>query len=214
MDPPDEPDPARTRALLERALGGDGQAERRLFESLRRILHDQARRHRLMKLVARTATEDDVVGEVWLRFYSAGSFAAFEDRGPGSLRRFLGIVLDRTMVDMVRRARAHKRTGDGRHVPLEETGPGTDAPRERCGLVSKDPTPTSRARESEMAELCRRELDEREGEVWRQVEIEGCSSVEVAARLGLTPAAVRGVLFRARAKLIRALEKRNRPGSP
>jgi RNA polymerase sigma factor (sigma-70 family) len=161
-----------------------------------------------MRVIRSRATEDDVVSEVWLRFYSSGSFERFDDRGPGSLRRYLSVILDRAMIDMVRRAKAGKREGGSANVSLEECAEGRD-PRAGPQVESKDPTPTSGARASELGDLCKAVLDDREYETWRLIEVEGRLASEVAEALGVTPAAVRGVLFRARFKLISTMQARD-----
>jgi DNA-directed RNA polymerase specialized sigma24 family protein len=72
-------------------------------------------------------------------------------------------------------------------------------------MPSDDTTPTSRARSKELVELVRRTLEPREIEVWTAIELEGLDSAELAKRLGTTPSAARGVLFRAQRKLVQAL---------
>src|SRR2546423_1846841 len=82
--------------------------------------------------------------------------------GPGSLRSFLCTILDRALVDIVRRAQADKREGARRVSSLDgEEGARAEGPT-AAQLPSKDPTPTSRARTTELRCLCRSALDKSE----------------------------------------------------
>lgn len=205
-----EPDPVRTRHLLERALAGDRACESRLFGELSIVLRHEARAHRLMPLLRRSASEEDVVNEAWVRFYSARAYERFEDRGPGSLRRFLVVIVDRVLHDWLRRASAGKRIAGGEALSLESLADGGDS-REIGVAQSREPTPTKSVRDGELLALVREALDERERLVWERIEVEQRSSIEVAHELGISDSAVRGVIHRARAKLIgskaaRALE--------
>lgn len=197
-------DPASTRTLLREALGGDPEAERRFFDGVKNRLVGLARSHPMMGRLRGTTTPEDVASEVLVRCLSAGAFERFEHRGRDSLGRYLQVVLQRTLVDMLRRSTSAKRRSRTRpEVALELLGPGGDATWEP---QANDPTPTSSARTSELAGLCEHLLSGRELEVWRLVEFEGWAPVEAAARLGLAPSTVRSLFHRARCKLIRALD--------
>jgi DNA-directed RNA polymerase specialized sigma24 family protein len=137
-----------------------------------------------------------------------GALKDFEDRGRGSLQAALLTVLDCTLVDLGRRAKARKRGGDAARVSIDESADGAVL---ASSLASADTTPTSRARERDLAEIARRVLEPRELEVWTLVARCGLDSTEAARQLRTTDSAVRGLLKRARAKLIRALD-RERPG--
>lgn len=193
-----------TRDLLERYLAGDRESERRLFERHRELLVTRARGHRAMAPLRYQCTAEDAVDEVFLRALSSGALSRFEDRGRGSLQSLLTTILDRTLVDIARRAAARKRDanvsgcigdlqGERGHSVLEEA-------------VARDPTPTGEVRANELLDLCRSLLDEREWRAWELVEHLGLSSVEAADRLGTTSAAVRGLLLRSRKKLIQTLD--------
>lgn len=191
-----------TRELIARFLAGDRGAELRLFEKQRAHLLERARTHRLMEQLKKRCTPEDVVSEVFLRVMASGALASFEDRGRGSLRNLLFTVEDRVMVSMLRRETAEKRSANV--LPLScdwEEGRDMSQP-----AATGDPTPTSNARMTELLELCQKHLDAREWEIWRMAEVEGLDSPEIAKKLGTTSAAVRGVLFRARGKLVQALE--------
>ena len=197
-----------TKELLALYRRGDTEAERRVFETHRNMLLEEATRHRLMRFLKRFSTPEDVVDEVLLRALSSGLLTdRFQDRGRGSLRKMLSRVLDRVLLDGCRRHGAAKR-GEGRRdasldAPAEgsdEAGSGLPEP-----VLSGEPTPTSNARASELIELCRRHLNDREWSVWSLIEVEGLDPGAAAERLDESPASVRGVLFRARAKLLKLL---------
>lgn len=198
-----------TRDLLPRYLAGDEAAGRSLFERHRGALLHRARCHRLLGALKGELSAEDVVHETLARALSGGFLDRFEDRGPGSLLGALGRILDHVLVDECRRRGAAKRGANALAYSID----GDEGSRHtmHADLASPDPTPTSQARAHELVDLCRQLLAGREAEVWQLVEIEELSPADVARRLGSTPAAVRGVLFRARAKLLKALESRPRP---
>ncbi len=202
------PDPIQTREFLELAHAGDADAEWKLFSRFSGLLLEEAHRHRLMRFIGRTATADDVVSEVWLRAYSSGSIFEFEDRGRGSLKKFLYVLLDRTMHDLARRAGALKRKTLLRMRSLDDRGPGGERPSTQPLADERDPTPTSNARAAELDDLCRELLDKREWGIWRMARHDGLDSTEIAARLGMSAAAVRGVLLRVKKKLVKGLASR------
>lgn len=195
----------RTGALLARATSGDLAAAQRLFSTQRPTLLARARRDRRLQLVHKHGVEaEDVVGEVFRRALASNLFANFEDRGPGSLAAALGKILDFTLNDALRRANAVKRGANARTVSCDSAD--GDLPPQIASLPARDPTPTSNARVTELIALCRRHLDDREWRVWSRVEIEGLDPATVAVEVGITASAIRGVLFRARAKLVKVLD--------
>jgi len=206
---------AATRELVRLYLRGQHGPARRLFEIHRELLLKRVRSHPLARQTRTRASAEDIVSEVFVRALSSGLFDRFEDRGPGSLRNALFTVLERTLVDMLRRAGTVKRGANARPLSLDEVGT-TDGTLVDA-IPSRDPNPSSLARSHELEELCRSVLEEREWRAWQLVEMEGRSSAEAAERLGSSPAAIRGLLFRARAKLVRALDDRTdtreHPGS-
>jgi RNA polymerase sigma factor (sigma-70 family) len=195
--------PPGTRSVLLAYRLGDDEAERRLFERCRGLLVARARTHPRMRPVQHEYSPEDVAHEVLWRALSSGLLERFEHRGKGSLEAALQTVLERTLVDMGRRLTARKRGGGRRRVELTPTG--GEAPGGIEVLSGQDTTPTSSARARELLELARRVLSDREHEAWHLLEVEGLDSVEAATRLGVSPSAVRGLLFRAQARLIRTL---------
>ena len=193
-----------TEEVLDRSLCGDTEAERALFSELRTFLLRELRSHRLQRAALRHCSADDVVSEVWLRCYTSGSLRTFRTSGQGSLRRFLCRILNRTLVDVLRRHRAAKRGGSAASGANRSVAPE----QLEQEIASPEPTPSSDARATELWQLCETVLNQRELTIFRLTEAEGLDSVEIADRLESTPSAVRSCLNRARTKLIPALEER------
>ncbi len=194
---------ASTRTMLRYALRGDPEAERRFYLRLKERLTVLAARHPLMPRLRSTTTPEDVASEVLVRCFAARAFQRFEDRGRNSIPRFLHVVLQRTLVDMLRRSKSAKRRSTG-----AAASPIALDDRDAYEPPSNDPTPTSQARSTELAELCQRLLAGRELEVWKLIEFEGLQPADVAERLDIAPSTVRSLFHRARCKLIRAFEER------
>jgi len=197
-----------TEDLLVRSFEGDERAERELFGELQGFLLRELRAHRLAPSALQHCSSNDLVNEVWLRCYSSGALKSFRASGHGSLRRFLCRILNRTLVDVLRRERADKRGGRQRHAA--QVSPEPDAP--QWEFAAPDPTPSSGARFLEMWELCEATLSPKELDVFRLTEAEGLDGAEIARRLELTPSAVRSLLFRARGKLILAFGQSDAAG--
>ncbi len=194
-----------TRTLIEKYLSGDRESERQLFEAHRSELVARVGSSQWMSGLSAHVTPEDLVDEVFLRALSSGFLRHFEDRGRGSLTRALAAILDDVAVDTYRRLGASKRGGRvvarsyDRQDEVQDTRQGTVA------LPSREVTPTSNARARELLKLCQELLEPREWEVWRLCELEGLDSPAVAERLNTSDAAVRGVLHRARKRILRAL---------
>lgn len=203
----DDLHPTRTSLLLERYLSGDRESERRLFGRHREVLLTRARSAHWMSGVSRVATPEDLVQETFLRALSAGMLRRFEDRGSGSLARALEKVLGNVVVDVYRRHGTLKRGSHLRTLSLD-LSPETDFEDSPPALASADTTPTSSARGRELLDLCRNLLSPRQWEVWCQCEVHHVDAPTVAARLGTTDAAVRGLLLRARRRILRELVRR------
>ena len=78
------PGSVRTAKLVERALAGDREAERLLFEPHLEWLIAKARRHPSTREVERRSswTPEDLAQEVVRRMLDSGLLTRFEDRGP------------------------------------------------------------------------------------------------------------------------------------
>ncbi|MEW6744022.1 MAG: ECF-type sigma factor [Planctomycetota bacterium] len=204
MDGTSDLDPSPTGKLLERARAGDREAESRFYSLFRCIVVEHARNHALMHRLRAFFSQDDVVNEVWVRCRESGYFDSFQSRGRGTFRCFLGKVLHHVLVDMMRRVQSIKRRGTFAQQEADDdgvNGGGADC------IPSRDPTPTSHARVAEVKAFVGSLLDETELAVWRLTEEEGLNSTEVGARLGITAAAARALLYRARRKLILHLSR-------
>jgi len=199
-----ESDP-RTRDLLEGYLGGNREDERELFELHRQKLLERVRREHWMAGLARYLTPEDLVGEVFVRALGSGALRDLDDRGRGSLARLLFKMLDDAAVDTYRRHGAEKRGGGRLPDSYDVSDEGAATGQRRPQVASPDTTPTQKVRAGELLERCRGVLDDREWEVWHLSEVESCDSLEIAQRVGSTDSAVRGVLHRARHKLLMRL---------
>ncbi len=196
-----------TRDLLNGYLAGSREDEYRLFELHRERLLRRATNEPRIARLARYTSPEDLVNEVFLKALSSGILKKLEDRGRGSLTRLLSKILDDVAIDIYRWHGAEKR-GDGR-LPSSYDGHDENARggQAQCVAVSLDTTPTSKVRAGELLDRCREVLDPYEWEVWHLVEVESFSSVEIAGRLHTTDSAVRGILRRARRKLLARLAK-------
>jgi RNA polymerase sigma-70 factor (ECF subfamily) len=192
-----------TGKLLEQALQGDVAAQAAVFGPHRAQLLAQTRGHPLMRFLRQTTTPDDLVDEVFLRALGSGLLQRFEDRGPGSLRKVLTRVLERTLLDACRRLGAAKRAPSLWADPL--SGASDDGEAGTPPQLSHWTTPTSRARIDELMGRCRRILSEREFAAWILVEVDELDSTAAGKRLDLSPSAVRGLVSRARDKLVENL---------
>lgn len=202
-------DGTTTGDLLGRAQTGDHEAEWRLFSDQLDRLRVRVRRHPRFRLLRGRATEDDIVADVFVRALSTGLLDRFDDRGKGSLERLLGAVLDKVTLDALRRAGASKRSASRPVLSVSLAGEWQSASTPICDR----PSPTSMARTEELIDRARALLDDRGWQVWSAVEIGGLQPLEVARRLGITASAARGLLRRARAKLLEALDRSDRPGA-
>lgn len=185
-----------TKELLGSFLEGDRDAERRLFALHRDELLQAARGHRLTRVLAPYTSTEDVVDEVFLRALSSDVLRRFEDRGRGSLRRTLFILLDRTLKDACRRHGALKRGSFEKEMALDEHGGGEKYE------GSPQPTPTSQARFQELMAMAQDCLDSREWQVWTLTAVDGLTSRETGRRLDIPASTVRNIGGSARNKLI------------
>lgn len=200
-----------TGELLASYFAGNRESERRLFEQECGDLLKRARSHRLARSLRRHASPEELVNEVFLRVLGSGKLLEFIDCETGSLRRYLSGKLDDVCRDMCRRVGAEKRGGGREPASIHQDNDGESRP--EFMLTSGGATPTSDAREKELSELVRGLLGTRDWEIWRRCELEGESSVEIAREIGGTDASVRGVLHRARQKVVLALADRLTEGS-
>jgi RNA polymerase sigma-70 factor (ECF subfamily) len=159
------------------------------------LLVRRLRAHPQYALLASRVDPEDIVQDVWTRTLRPGALDGFEHRGRGSLRAYLLKVLDCTVTDTLRRNGAQKRGGQIPHVPLG-TRPDEHTP--PLEVPSPDPTPTQVARTHELADRFEQSLEEPARTMWQLAERDGLSYEDIARRLGVTSAVVRGMLHRAR----------------
>ena len=198
-----QPQAEATRILLELALAGDAEAQRRLYSEYSGFLVACARSHPAMPMLRRRQIdEEDVAQEAWHEAFEKRTLIRFEYRGPGSLRKYLATVLNRTAQDLAKAERAEKR-GGGR-VPLalgelEDTEGVIQVSQER------EAAPTSRARDKELEGRTERILGPRLWDIWRLAQREGFTSEEIGCRLGLSDSHVRKLYGEAKRRLLEGL---------
>lgn len=191
-----------TGELIARMQRGEYEAERRLFERFAPRLRDRARRDPRLRKVGHWSP-DDVLQEVFFRALSGGRLSLYRERPSTSLEKALLQMLDRVFNDELRRKRAKKR--GGRRVT--EGGEAIAAQFE----IRAHGAPTVTAAAADVVERCRRILDPAEWELFEMREIRDFSVAEIARRFGISDAAVRGRLHRARKKLLESLGSEIRP---
>ena len=170
-----------------------------LFDGHRNWLVAAVRSHRSSRILQRIASyePDDIVQEVFRRLLASGLFEAFENRKPGSLRALLTVLLERTMNDRMRRAGALKRAAVVGSLDCDEKGRADDS---STGMMSKEATPTSNARSSELLARLTEVLTDFERSVLKLTAVNGMDSVEIGGHLGKSSSTVRDTLRRARSK--------------
>lgn len=163
---------------------GDSAAQARVWERYFGQLVEFAR-HRLAPHVRRVTGEDDVAASAMFSFYeglAAGRFA-LADRG--DLWRLLLTMTSRKAVAAARRERSQKRGGGARRGESVFLGDDSAAAAGIGGIAGSDVTPEM---EVMVAENCQRLLDLLPDETLRKVAVmrlEGYTSDEIAARLGV-----------------------------
>jgi RNA polymerase sigma-70 factor (ECF subfamily) len=184
---PAAPDERATREALARIRAGDERG----FDDLYRGQRDELLlliRCRLGPELRAALESEDVFQSVALDAWRA--LPRFEERAPGSLRRFLRTLVVNKIRDRLDHVRAQKRAGS---VPL------SDSIAERAAARDELPGYSDPAYERLERAMARLDAGMREVVVMRR--LEELSSREVAERLGTTDAAVRKLYSRALARL-------------
>jgi len=194
---------ACTGELIDRWRSGDPSALDRLVARHNPMLLARAEAHPLRRRLAARPDAGDVAHDALVRVLASGLLARFEDRGAGSLRKVLFRVLDRTLLDALRRERTSKRSANVARAFRDGTDAGLEAFLQ--SVDHREPSPTSQARTREWVETCRDLLAEREWVVWHAVEVGGRTAADVARDLGIAESAARGLLFRARRRILHEL---------
>ena len=183
------PDPL-DEELLRRLRAGDESAGRVLFE--RHVARLRARlRRRLPRALRGKVAESDVIQEAYLAAFL--HLDNFEDRGEGSFAAWLGAIVERKVLDEVRRFAST----DKRDV-RREIGAGSSVV--RLAGTSGDPSPSAVAVHGEdrirlAAAIAR--LPEAHREILRLIHEERLPLAEAGARLGRTADAARKLHARA-----------------
>jgi len=201
--PPDQDDPGAwdTRRELTSWPSGSETARGRFCQHYLGFVRRAVRSHGLWPALSGGYEAEDLAQDAWCRILTKveaqGGWLSFEYRGKGSFEAYLRSIVDKTLKDASRHDKADKRGGGLPKKPLsledERAGP--------LPLHSRETTPTEHARLSEQCEIAQGLLTPEEFEVWCWRDLEGYSSVEISAWVGKTPAAVRGILYRARDRL-------------
>jgi len=182
-------------------------------ERYRPELLARAARHPWMQAIAAHTSAEDVVQEVFLRALSSGLFSVRDGRAPGSLLSALQVVLERALADQLRRLGTAKRGAEVAVLSIDPAAEETGSPL-LGALASSSTTPTVSARSAELIRLCQAHLEDHEWETWRLRVVAGLGFDEIAALTETTPASARGVMHRARKKLVLALAELDPESSP
>jgi RNA polymerase sigma-70 factor (ECF subfamily) len=194
--------------LLERLLAGDEQAFRDLVSKYHTTLVRVARYH-----VGSEAAAEDVAQDTWVAVLKG----VHKFEGRSSFKTWLFRIL-------VNRARTSG-TREHRMVSVDPNEGSATVPASRfdsSGAWTDPPAPFTDEVEARLddAVIVRaihqaiRELPEPQQAVVTLRDVEGLSTYEVAALLGLTEANVRVILHRGRAKVRAALEDTVKAGAP
>ncbi len=176
--------------LVRRARAGDESAANLLFERHGGVLRARVRR-RLPRALRGKIAGSDVVQEACLAAFL--HLDEFEDRGDGSFGGWLGAVVERKVLDELR-----KFVGTGKRDVAREVAGGTTAA--RLAVTSGDPSPSAAAiRDEQSARLAAamRRLPKEHREVIRLVHEQRLPLAEAGARMGRSADAVRKLYARA-----------------
>ncbi len=158
---PEDADAVADEELVRRIRAGDERAAKLLFDRHEPLLRRRARR-RLLGGLRRRLGESDVVQETYLATFEG--IEAFEDRGPGSFRRWLTGVLENTANDQIKRhLHAEKRSAKRDVSPT----PGAS----HSGPACTAPSPGSQLVRDEELDALRRALDAMEGDDRRVLDL-------------------------------------------
>jgi len=192
-----------TSAHVSRWQAGDDTAFTALHDRFAPLLKQRVSRHRAWPALIGRLQIEDVVQEIWTRLIPAVG-RKFTSAGPGSFFAFLGKLTDRVVIDLVRVQRAAKRGEFNVEQSLRTNAELHVVKKPVAHIVE---TPTGVARCSELEAIAKEVLTEREYMAWELVEIQGYSSEEAGIVLRRPGSAVRGLLFRGRAKLVSRLSQ-------
>ncbi|HUU96119.1 MAG TPA: RNA polymerase sigma factor [Phycisphaerae bacterium] len=178
-----------TETWITAARGGDSLALAKLLASYHPRLRAQA--EALMDPAVRARLgPDDILQEVYLRVFR--HIDRFEDRGPRSFLNWVYTILEHTLVDARRGAHRQIRDVDREAAAAAEAGDSS-----YCGLLDRvyanSDTPSRLLRRQEAVGALLASLSNLSDSYRHVVQLrflEGLSVGEVAARLGISKAAV------------------------
>jgi RNA polymerase sigma-70 factor, ECF subfamily len=182
-DPSDE-------SLVRQVNAGDESAARQLFERHAQALRTRVRRG-LPKRLRPKVAESDVIQDAYVAAFTR--LGDFEDRGDGSFARWLHTVLERKILNEVRR-----HVGSSKRDARREVAAGSSVV--RIAGESPDPSPSVVATEAEdraRLVVAMKDLPEAQRTALRLVHEQHLSFDEAAARMDRTPGAVRKLYGRA-----------------
>ena len=182
--------PPTDEELVRRANAGDEAATRELFERHVAALRARVRRGLPPALRAKVA-ESDVIQDAYVAAFL--KLGEFEDRGDGSFARWLHVVLQRKLLNEVRR-----HVGGKKRDARREMAAGSSVV--RIAGASSDPSPSVAAADAEDRARVAAAIESLPGaqrDALRLVHEERLSYEDAARRLERTPDAVRKLYGRA-----------------
>ena len=184
---PERPEPT-DEELIRRVVAGDGGAAGVLFDRHAAALRASVRQRMPAAMRAKVG-ESDVLQEAWLAAFM--SLGKFEDRGDGSFAAWLRRIIDRKLVDEVRR-HTEAAMRDARREERLET---------EAGVAERDqPSPSGEVAAAEQSARIRAAvagLPSDYAVVIRLIHQDGLTLVEAGQRMGRSADAVRKLYGRA-----------------
>lgn len=182
-----------TGDLLRRAQAGDVAAQRVLYGEHRAWAVREARHHPCFLLAkSLLLSDEDIVQEMFVRLFEKPELLdRFEYRGPGSLKRLLRTVLDRTIKDSIQRLETKKRGRGWKRRELDADG---ELPGRPLANDSREPTPFTRATGRRLIDRARAILPADHFEAWRRVRIEELTYAAVAAKMGKSASTIHALV--------------------
>ena len=185
--------------LVRRARNGDEAARSALVGRHARQLRARAQRL-LPRVLRRKVAESDIVQEAWIAAFLR--LGEFEERGEGSFARWMATVLDRKVLDEVRRF-----AGTGKRDVRREVAAGSSV--ERHAGAASDPSPSTeavRGEERTRIDAAMATLPEPQRAVISLVQEERLTFEQAGARIGRSADAARKLYGRAVLAFAAALE--------
>jgi RNA polymerase sigma-70 factor (subfamily 1) len=187
--------------LVVRLRAGDEAAASLLFRRYEPVLRRRASR-RLVGGVRRKVGASDIVQDTYRAAFR--DLSQFEDRGPGSFRRWLDTILSYRVNESVRRHVRAVRRSVGREVSGEARPASADA-------AASGPTPSAEVAAKEQGEELRAAIEAMDGDdrlVLQLVGLDGRGYDDVGRVMGRSADAVRKLYARATVRLGRETGRR------